>query len=124
MWDARFRDILRSMDIGTMNCCGLAEVDGLCDHDTPKEFLQEFCANIAYERSRAFYILTDLTRHSHGEKLGRYIHRNKLGRVSKSISRKNANTNNFLTVYIWAPDHLALSKWRRANPLAEDENDW
>lgn len=96
--------------IRNMSCCGVRELEGI-DYDNPKLVLKE----INYRRRNCndkppFYIFTGITNERYGQKLKRYIEKNKFGKVLQSSSKKNPNSHNFISVFVWEVNTKTLDK--------------
>lgn len=70
----------------------------------------------------AFYIFTDKGYLSKGASLRNYIRWHKLGTVTETPSRKNPNSSNRLTVWIWAYDERAFTEWWKTHRKPEDRS--
>ena len=97
-------------------CCGIDEIADIADHDNPKEALKEVCHEIYYnDKTCAFMMFSDIGKKESGKALHKYITKNKLGTVTKSVSRINPNSDNSLAIWIWAMHRGNLKKWWNKN---------
>lgn len=109
------------------SCCGLDEIDGLCD--SPVATLLEV-ADEKYgdylDAQQAFILFTDVMSkkrgNSRGEKLAGYIKKNGLGTVVMTQrAKKNPNSGNMIKAWVWSPNERALRAWWTKNRDNNDE---
>ena len=109
---------INSNDMATLQdttCCGLDEIEGL--EGSPEETLLHVCEE-KYDigwgdgAKHAFLMFTDTTKSGRGKQLAEYIEKHGLGYVDKTRkARRNPNTGNYVSVWIWSPNEKALKKW-------------
>lgn len=107
-----------------MSCCGVREMNGL--EDTPKETLQEMCAEICRgecDHTRwplfRYAIFSDTHRSRKGINLAAYIQRHRLGSVISTRWNVNPNSGNRLKVWTWTLNSTNLKTWWKRN-MTED----
>lgn len=94
-------------------CCGLHEIYNIQRVSADVILLD----NEFDDDSCAFYLFTDTggSKRSSGGKLAKFITENKLGIVTASPTKRNPNSQNMLTVWVWAVNRRAFNAWRRKN---------
>lgn len=98
--------------INSTSCCGLGEIESICDTNNPKDTILEVAKSHFDENDRfAFYVFSDIERQINGKKLSSFILENKLGKVHKSITKRNPNTQNNLVIYTWAVAPRNFLNW-------------
>lgn len=105
------------MDLKSLECCGVKEVDGVSDYADSKEIMLAFCglwfdeSGDVEEVKSAFALFTDETDEDSMQDLARYIKRNKLGSTLLTDSRQNLNTGNDIMCLLYGVDYRNLEKW-------------
>lgn len=105
--------------INNTTCCGVKDYNGLCGF-TPKQVLQRISRSWFERRKEgrgAFLMFTDVNGVKKGLAVKKYIEDSKLGTVTKSPSRKNPNSRNKITVFLWAINKQKFYKWAKDNHL-------
>lgn len=98
------------INISTTTCCGVRDISRLSS-TKPKEAVEEVAESVCGERDGApFFLFTGVTKENYGQELARYIRKNELGRVIKTKSKRNKNSGNDLTAWIWEIDRKKLLK--------------
>ena len=89
--------------IGYLSCCGIKEAIGIDgDYTTPSFRPASFVNSVISQKGRSpFVIFSSVS--IHGEKLAKYIKRNKLGDIATLPSRINGNSGNRLKAWLWHP---------------------
>ncbi len=109
-------------EINSTTCCGLAEISGINDVDNVKEILQITGeADFGHEKDHhAFYLFSDTGKQTIARKLTSYIKTHGLGKVQKSIAKKNPNTQNRLIIYTWAVARRPFKQWYSKHKEVEE----
>tara|TARA_B100000508_G_scaffold136474_1_gene129563 strand:- start:481 stop:810 length:330 start_codon:yes stop_codon:yes gene_type:complete len=89
-----------SVDVTRLDCCAVAEIDQLADtgRGTFMELMDEWDKSYF---NGAFFIFTDNHHYDCGKKFAAYLRRHKLGTVKTVGTRKNPNSGNVVTVWVW-----------------------
>lgn len=110
------------MEIEQTTCCGVHDINGFEGCLNPEEVLEDIIEE--YDNNWQFDdgihdipgALTFTLTAGHfrkGTNLIRYIHRNKLGKMTKTLDFINPNTRRKIRHYIWAVDRQAFFKWAK-----------
>lgn len=108
-----------------MSCCAIREISGIHDVSCFGAILA--IARHRFEddepRVRPFYIFSCSIEMQDGERLTRYIQRNKLGSVVKSKVLRNDNSKNLVQVWLWSVDKENFYQWwlKKRDLLQEDD---
>lgn len=103
------------MEIRHTSCCGLQEIVGITETHNVEHIL-DVVGDDRYndqESNGAFYVFTDTGTGTHGKRLSEYIHKNKLGTVTRGKAKRNPNTGNMLILFTWALNGPAFRSWYR-----------
>lgn len=141
------------LDINNTSCCGVDELHGIADEspeDILEALVKELYhpprpeLSFDYKQSRSvktgrtipekwttnsFYIFTQANNtedddySDYGEELAEFIHKHKLGEVATSATRRNPNSDNDVTVYVWAVDREAFHKFAKQKYLEVKTDD-
>ena len=110
------------VDINTTCCCGLKEINGII-YSKPKDTIRTVLEDqIENESHPPFYIFTGVTKEKYGNKLEKYIKKYKLGTIIKTHSKRNPNSENFITIWTWEINNQNLKKWGKKRKLEIHEN--
>lgn len=96
----------------TRSCCGVGELTYLNSVRGGEAKLKEI-----YERrvgggsKYPFYFWADKTKGGFAKELADAIKKYNLGTVLKTASKKNPNSNNNITVYMWEVKPILLARW-------------
>ena len=117
------------MDVRSMMCCGVAEVDGISDYAQPADAMRDIVCDERWDPATekdvyvldipevAHIIFTQASRRTakvgYGYQLARYIKRHGLGTVVVSQPAKNPNTSNQVHVFIWTLDEAGITQWAK-----------
>ena len=89
------------MTIDSTGCCGLNELHQI-SYSTIKEIIEDVCeSRYPNDDPCPFYLFTEVTHEKYGHELKKFIIKHNLGKVIKTTSRKNPNSGNMITAYIW-----------------------
>lgn len=103
---------LTNMAIEPKQSQGITEFSGLLN--TPEDSLYRICSGL-YARNngpvRPFLLFTDTIQNGRGLALMDFIVKGKFGKVAKSDTRVNPNSNRELNIFVFAPNHETLMKW-------------
>lgn len=126
------------MTLKQMSCCGMRDLSGLSDHETPKEAMVAFvltsCPRVSRynwdarkcEKLRQLnfsHVIFSEANNEHrryGENFATYIRRNKLGTVVASERRVNPNSGNQVKFWVWTLNKHNLVDWANRNTGAHD----
>lgn len=127
------------MYIENTSCCAVEDINGLSDHDTPEEAMEEFCehyydghygpmsplpglilftAVVGYTDNKA--------KPSYGPNFKAFILKHRLGSVVESplTTNRQNHPNHQIKAWLWRPNQKALQAWmtrvRKANPDHSD----
>lgn len=105
------------MEINTTSCCGLNELENISDCGNG---YKNIITQIIQHREKTtedipFYIFTDVTRRISGRRLASFIELNKLGKIIKSHSKLNPNSENYISVWIWEVSNKGLKDYQNKN---------
>lgn len=113
-------------EIHNTTCCGLNEIEGIAGTNSQKDakdIIKEVArSQFASMDKCAFYVFTDIGPQKNARTLSKFIQKNKLGTIQKSITKKNPNTLNRLVVYTWAIDRAAFKQWYQTLPESQKED--
>lgn len=96
--------------INTTSCCGLRELEGIMEHEDPKDCLMAIGARLI-EIETAFVVFTCPENEDYGQELKQYINANDLGNVIQSTSRFNPNSDNDLIMWVWEIEMSEFEDW-------------
>lgn len=103
-------------DVQSLYCCGIKELHGIQDGETPEELLEQEGFSIL--NSCAFVIMSDAEMndrkkgkkaHAEGRAMRAFIRKNKLGTLQTIRSKMNPNSGNRVQMYVWHVNHRNLS---------------
>jgi hypothetical protein len=117
------------------DCCASAVINDLAAHPDPLSAMKAFCRHYKAPKYlgggttgvRTFYIFSGVEKLTKGSypdvvygypaKFARFIVKNGLGNVVKSVLRSNHlyHPDHLDRVYVWHPNVVALSKWWKEN---------
>lgn len=116
------------MSVYNTQCCGIDEYINMYRYKNVKEFLinnideqtDDWSNNETdFSLITPFVLFSDVKENNlnkvTGEKVYKYITKNKLGEVFKSKSRVNYNSDNHLTAYLWTINRVNLKAWYNKN---------
>ena len=110
------------MSLVSTTCCGVKEIEYLSG--TSRESLLESAEDFFLDDRCAFIIFTDIQGSSKGRTLSRMIKKLKLGDVIVTRSKRNPNTNNLVTVWVWRVNQTAFKSWWLKNKSEDDSCDY
>lgn len=97
--------------IRTTSCCGLNEIYDVGDN-SPERNLSDVGERFVESKGYVpFYIFTDIADSNGGKNLAKYIKKHKLGRIIHSKAKRNPNSGNMLTVWVWETNKKNFIKW-------------
>lgn len=99
-------------NIQETECCGVHEIDNLEGEGNAERSMRIVCEDYFGEDNHcAFYTFTDVMEYKNGTAFAKYIKDHKLGRVVKSHTRRNPNSGNRISIWIWEPHFTNLRNW-------------
>lgn len=112
--------------VNDTSCCAMAELCNI-NEGTPKEILRDHHADI-FGLNATFVVFTDIMdwrgRARWADDFMRFIHRNKFGKVTRSVSKTNLNSSNNVRVYVWAVANTKLRAYcKKEFRWSADEHD-
>lgn len=101
------------VDIQTLNCCGINEIDGIGDYKRePEKIVRDVCDRYFESTIKcAYYIFSDIGKKTAGKTLADYILKNKLGTITLPKTKINPNSKNSLNMWIWSINAANLKKY-------------
>jgi len=116
------------LNVQILNCCGIQEVTPIASsvHSYgPEKVVQDIAASYRKGFMNGTFILFSgiegSTYGKYGPILKQFIEDTKLGTVVVSDTKKNPNSNNMLTIYIWQVDRPRLAEWlEKVDPAKPD----
>lgn len=109
------------MNINYVTCCGIKELHGLnavngvvppiLTNAVEKEI--EGIARLRGAHYNAYMFFSDVAGNKGGPRLKEYIEKNGLGEVVTMPTRRNFNSGNDITMWIWVVDHEAFDQWTK-----------
>lgn len=110
------------MNIRNTSCCALWEIEELRSYQGDSEQAIIHLCRLAGEKAGstdpqpvvphcAFILFSGNATGSYDTALKQYIEDHQLGSVTVSPVKENPNTSNNVTIYVWAMDRPALSRW-------------
>jgi len=112
-------------ELYTGQCCGIKELDGVETSAGAKETVLGAAEDwFNDDDNQGAFIYFSTTQGDKGQNLAKYIKAESLGVVRKTSAKKNPNTGNMLTMWVWEVDKTALRVWwAKNNPDVEDEDE-
>lgn len=104
-------------------CCGVSIYDGLVDAEAVLLDIGSDKYGAWSDSEQAFIIFTDTKESGAGDKLAKFIEKNKLGTIISTKYRQNPNTSNLIKVWVWAPNEKNFKSWYKKNSDDEDNED-
>ncbi len=111
-------------------CCGIKEVDQIGHYRSDRRLLKDLGLkffggrvgdNDYYtQNDSAFLLFSTIGKKTIGERTAALIQKEKLGTVSFVGKRKNPNSGNMLSMWVWAVNIPAYQKWCKKNKVAID----
>lgn len=113
-----------SIEIVSMQCCGVDELHGIRDYERIAALLYDICEErFGNDNKQAFLIFTDIHEMTMGKKLAAAIVRKKLGSVISPKHSVSPNSFNDLKVWVWTINQDALRKyWNTINKQEVDDD--
>ncbi len=125
------------MSSAYINCCGIAEMHGIQGAD-PKQALVDYLSSLAfiedgsydvnyrwvkYDKPKVtwdpiepFIFFSDASKKkTYGRAMVAFLKKNKLGTVTKIATKRNNNSGNMLTMWVFTPNRSKLKKWYAKN---------
>lgn len=88
--------------IARTNCCGIKEINAITFSTKPEQTILDITYDIlSGDDDAAFFFFSDIFDAAKGNALSDYIKKNKLGRCKKIGKKRNPNSNNMLTMWVW-----------------------
>lgn len=104
-------------------CCGIRELDEIQDTSSGERAVLDAAEDwFGYDNQRAF-IFYSTVRGTRGEEITQYIRKHRLGVVKKMPPTMNGNTDNLLTMWVWAPNKQNFERWWIKNKPS-DSAEW
>jgi hypothetical protein len=100
------------MYIGYLACCGIVEIAGLSEYDTPEDAFKDFARQLTRCRLFRYAIFSEASRKGYGSKFATFIKRNKLGSVVCTDWNINPNSEHTLKGWLWTVDRDAVRDWK------------
>jgi hypothetical protein len=109
------------MEINQLECCGIQELNGI-RHTSPTELIEDLYQDDHTMRHAGIVLFTGAgptkRKVGYAEALYKFIIKNRLGTITRQAPVRNRNTQNYVSLYIWATNKEAIEKWYvKANPL-------
>ena len=105
------------MTINRTNCCGLRELNDLCDYRyNPERALKDFCSSFFHgqqddEDLAAFILFTGVSKERYGQRFASLIKKNKLGKILETRAKLNPNSGSIIKTWIWDINRPATRAW-------------
>lgn len=100
--------------ISSTECCAIDELYGIMDDNDPVKSVMTVCEErYEEEGDQAFVMFTDIKERKIGKALAQYILKHKLGTIVNTRARKNPNSGNKVSVWIWGVNDRNLRAWYR-----------
>lgn len=109
--------------IESMECCAIREIARL--ESNPVTVITSTMRHTEDDGDQvpAFFTFSDTSRSRAGKNLAKYIKSSRLGSALKTRSKRNPNTSNRVTVWVWSIDRPRLQRWWKKNKPKETEGD-
>lgn len=112
------------MNIEQTSCCGVHELINIGDERTAHNVLLEVAKYRFYEENPcALYFFTGVTRGKYAEALAALIKKEKLGTCTRTRPKKNPNSGNTISAYLWDVNNTKFKSWwvkNRSSQYAPD----
>ena len=110
-----------ALSISNMQCCGIKELAGLSTCNSATDAMRQFgklTHGRTYQdtagiiRAAPFvqfrYVVFTQARSGYGQDFAQLITKAKLGELIETSSNVNPNSSNYVKVWVWTVDHVAL----------------
>lgn len=106
--------------IESTSCCGVKEISDIANTHPKKILITTGDQYFVHADKCAFFIFTDIGPQKYGRALSKYIETNNLGKVQKSITKRNPNSESRLIIYTWAIKIREFRTWYLKQPNREE----
>ncbi len=119
------------MIIENLECCAVKELNGIQEYEFKVDILlndtlgkiEDYIKDCEFDNIPTFFIYTTTNKNEIGDKFKELIESKKLGIVKKSSTKKNLNSGNLVTVYLWEVNIPNFEKCIKLHDESDFEDD-